>query len=363
VSTRPLISAVLCTYNRAGLLRRALDALRGQTLDAEQLEVVVVDDGSTDETRELVSSFKSLLPVRYLFQPKSGLGAAKNLGLGVAQAPIVVFLDDDDVLAGDCLEVHYRTHQEHPDVRTAVLGYTGLAPQVAVSPLMHFVTEVGFHLFSYPQLTDGDLLNFTYFWGGRSSCKRALLLESGTFDPVFRFGCEDIELGYRLSRKGLQVVYQPRAKSYMIRTVDYPGFCHRCYLQGGSSWTFNAMHPAEIVRAWTGVEGIAAEWQRIAPRHPEVIKAGRDLDRLANERVAAGIPLDELMTRLLHRAYYAAFKASRIKGSFDRMVQEQENIATDLSARSSVRKSAGESPCAPCGGRTGSERRSRRTKV
>jgi len=329
VSTRPLISAILCTYNRAGLLRRALDALCGQTLGADQFEVVVVDDGSTDETRGLVCSFESLLPLRYLFQPQSGLGAAKNLGLGAAQAPVVLFLDDDDVLASDCLEAHCRAHQDHPDRQTAVLGYTGLAPEVAVSPLMHFVTEVGCHLFSYPKLSDGDLLNFTYFWGGRSSCKRSLLLEYGAFNPVFRFGCEDIELGYRLSRKGFQVVYQPQAKSYMIRTVDYPDFCRRCYLQGGSSWTFNAMHPARIVRVWTGVEGIATKWQRIEPRYPEIIKAGSDLDRLANERVAAGIPLDELTTRLLHRAYYAAFKASRIKGSVDRMVEGQGNAGSE----------------------------------
>jgi hypothetical protein len=210
-----------------------------------------------------------------------------------------------------------------------VLGYTGLAPQVAVSPLMHFVTEVGCHLFAYPGLTEGDLLNFTFFWGGRSSCKRSLLLEYGRFNPLFRFGCEDIELGYRLSRRGFQVVYQPRAKSYMIRTLDYEGFCHRCYLQGGSNWTFSTMHPASVVRAWTGVEGIAAEWQRIEPRYSEIIKAGRDLDRLANERLAAGIPLDELTTRLLYRAYHAAFKASRIKGSVDRTVEGPEDARTD----------------------------------
>ena len=52
------------------------------------------------------------------------------------------------------------------------------------------------YLFMYPPLKDGELLDNTYFWGGRSSCKKNFLVEHGNFNPVFKFGCEDIELGY-----------------------------------------------------------------------------------------------------------------------------------------------------------------------
>ena len=69
---RPLISAIVCTYNRAGLLGRALGALCGQTLDAEQFEVIVVDDGSTDETRLVVQRFEGIAPLRYVYQANSG---------------------------------------------------------------------------------------------------------------------------------------------------------------------------------------------------------------------------------------------------------------------------------------------------
>jgi hypothetical protein len=320
VNGRPLVSAVLCTFNRAELLRQALGALCGQTLGVEHFEVVVIDDGSTDETREVVRAFSPMLSLRYFFQANSGLAAAKNHGVAVARGPIVVFLDDDDVLGSECLEQHYRTHQEYPDPSFAVLGYTGLAPQVAQWPLMHFVTEVGCHLFSYPSLSDADVLDFTYFWGGRSSCKRALLMEHGVFNPVFRFGCEDIELGYRLSRNaGLRVVYNRKAASAMVRTLDFEGFCRRSYLQGLSNQTFADMHPDEVIRAWAEVDGIKGEWQAIEPGYAQIIKAGRDLDRLAVERVRAALPLDEFTTRLLHRAYHAAFRASRVRGSIERM--------------------------------------------
>jgi hypothetical protein len=105
----------------------------------------------------------------------------------------------------------------------------------------------------------------------------------------------------------------------MLRSLDYAGFCRRCRLQGASNWTFSEMHPVEAVREWAGVDKVAGEWQRIEPRYAEVIKAGRDLDLLAQERVVADLPLDELTTGLLHRAYFAAFAASRIKGSAEQM--------------------------------------------
>jgi glycosyltransferase involved in cell wall biosynthesis len=315
---RPELTAILCTYQRAELLRRALSAARAQTLDPARFEVVVVDDGSTDATREVARAFKGSLPLRYVVQANAGLAAAKNHGLAVARGAIVVFLDDDDVLAPDALEAHLRAHRERPDPATAVLGHTGLAPDVARSPLMRFVTEVGCQLFFYPSIRPGDRLDFTYFWGGRSSCKRALLMEHGVFDPVFRFGCEDIELGFRLAKKtGFHVVYDDRARSTMVRALDYEGFCRRSYLQGRSNRVFATRHPDEVVRRWAQVEAVDDEWRAIAPRHDEVLKVGRDLDRLANERLAAGRPLDALTTTLLHRAYWAAFRASRVKGSFD----------------------------------------------
>jgi len=321
---RPLISAIVCTYNRAGLLGRALGGLCGQTLDAEQFEVIVVDDGSTDETRPVVQRFAGILPLRYVYQANSGISAAKNHGLMVSRAPIVAFLDDDDVLASDCLEQHCASHREFPESTYAVLGYTRLAPEVARSPLMHFVTEVGKHLFAYSDLQQGDVLDFTYFWGGRSSCKRALLMEFGVFDPVFRFGCEDIELGYRLSREGLKVVYNAKAMSTMIRAIDFDGFCRRSYLQGRSNWVFAEKHPERTVRAWTQVDGVEEEWHAIEPHFERIVKAGRDLDCIAVERARAGLPLDDLTLKLLHRAYHAAFRAHRLRGSVEKMVEGLE---------------------------------------
>jgi glycosyltransferase involved in cell wall biosynthesis len=323
---RPLISAVLCTFNRADLLARALGGLCGQTLSPEQFEVVVIDDGSSDRTRQIVESFQSLLPLRYAFQENAGLASGKNHGLFLSSAPIVFFLDDDDVADSRLLEQHCRTHRKFPQPEYAVLGYTDLADSVARSPLMRYVTQVGCHLFSYPALKDGALLDFSYFWGGRSSCKRAFLLDHGVFNPIFRFGAEDIELGFRLSKAGLRVVYDQQAVSHMIRAMDFDGFCRRCYMQGQSNWVFSQLQSDPQVQSWTRVANLEAEWRKLEPRFENILKSARALDRFALARSNADLPLDELTVNLLHRAYGEAFSASRVRGTIEKALSDRESI-------------------------------------
>ncbi|WP_170265442.1 glycosyltransferase family 2 protein [Thiohalocapsa marina] len=311
------MSAILCTYNRASLLGCALGALCAQTLGREQFEVIVIDDGSTDQTAAVAERFADLLRLRYAYQDNSGLAAAKNHGVCLARGEIVVFVDDDDVLDSRCLQAHYETHQRHPAVADAVLGFTGLAAGPGRSPLMRYVTEVGCQLFYYPHLKHDAKLDYSFFWGGRSSCKRRLLLEHGVFNPVFRFGAEDIELGYRLRSVGLRVIYNANAISYMMRTLSFDDFCRRCYLQGRSNQVFATLHPQREVQAWAQLKGIEAEWRLIEPRFDLLMQSGRKLDRFATERSRVDLPLDKLSTQLLHRAYAAAFTANRIRGSID----------------------------------------------
>lgn len=319
VTSAPLISAVICTYNRSDYLEQALESLCHQTLDKARFEVIVIDDGSVDDTQSVIESFTRRLALHSAYQRNSGLASAKNHGLFLARSPLVAFLDDDDVLDARCLEEHCLAHQRYPDPQFAVLGHTDLAEGPRQSQLMQYVTAIGQHLFCYPSLQPDAQLDYTFFWGGRSSCKRAFLLEHGVFNPVFRFGAEDIELGYRLSRVGLKVIYNAKAISRMLRTLTLDDFCRRCYLQGRSNWVFSTLHDSPEIRQWAQTDGIEAEWALIAPRYDEILASARGLDRLAHERARVGLQLDPLTTRLLHRAYEMSFRASRIKGSIERM--------------------------------------------
>jgi len=312
--TDPKITALVCTYNRADLLEKVLASLEQQTLPQSMFEVVLINDGSVDQTADIVKAYEQRLPMRYFHQENAGLAAAKNYGIRHATAPLVLFMDDDDEASPRLLEEHLKAHRKYPDENFAVLGYTDLESSVARQPLMHFVTEVGCYLFSYASLGDGAVLDYTYFWGGRSSCKTGFLREHGIFNPVFRFGCEDIELGYRLSEHGLKVVYHKPAASTMIRALSLDDFFNRLIRQGESQYTFSQMHEAEEIQRWTEVQDAGQEWADIGPAFNEITLSARNLDAIVNRRHAVGLEVDEYTLRLLHRSYWNAFRACKLKG-------------------------------------------------
>lgn len=100
-----LISAVLCTRNREHYLKKALESLIRQTLPQTQYNIIVVDNGSTDQTREMVAKYKShTRNLHYLYEPKIGLSQARNTGWRYSQATYVAFLDDDAIADNRWLE-------------------------------------------------------------------------------------------------------------------------------------------------------------------------------------------------------------------------------------------------------------------
>jgi glycosyltransferase involved in cell wall biosynthesis len=331
-SRRPFLSAIVATFDRAELLADALESLCRQTLERDAFEVVVVDDGSRDETRETAASFRARLPLRYTYQRNAGLAAARNHGIFVARGEVLLFLDDDDLADPALLEAHAETHRRQPEPELGVLGYTRLSPELAADPLMHFVTQVGCFLFSYPEIHAGDVLDFRHFWGGRSSCKRSLLLDHGVFNPIFKFGCEDVELAYRLSKHGFKVLYEPAAVSTMVRGLSFDDFCRRTERQGRANYVFSRLHPEDAVQRFTEVAGAAEAWRRIGPVYELLKRSGRELDRIARMRLESGFGVDPADATLLYGGYWAAFQASRVKGT----VEKAAEIGHDLPARAAL---------------------------
>jgi len=239
----PKISVVIATRDRQDLLRRALGALVAQTLDRDAFEIIVIDDGSEDTTRQVVESFAHLLVILYARQEPSGIASARNHGLSFSRGEVVIFLDDDDVADTSLLMTHVKAHRRFRDRNVGILGHTDLAADVENSFLMRHITGAsGNQLFSYQSMTDQGILEFTELWGGRASLKRAWLMAHEIFDPQFDFGSEDIELGYRLSRHGLTVRYEARARSTMIRTMTLRGLLQRATQQGRSIAKSFALH-------------------------------------------------------------------------------------------------------------------------
>ncbi|HXG53406.1 MAG TPA: glycosyltransferase [candidate division Zixibacteria bacterium] len=111
VGESPRVSVVIATYNRAPFLPETLEGVLRQTF--KDYEVIVVDDGSTDDTRRIVESCGA--KVRYVYQDNRGASAARNLGVRLARAPWIAIQDSDDVPLPDHLQTLYRYAESRPD--------------------------------------------------------------------------------------------------------------------------------------------------------------------------------------------------------------------------------------------------------
>ena len=119
-----LCTVSIPTYNRRHLLSMTLKTLTKQTLGRSSFEVLVVDDGSSDGTKEEAESFLDRLNIRYLFKPREGyrLAAARNIGFREAQSELCIVVDDGMLLHTRFLEAHVATHAAHSEPQ-AVIGY------------------------------------------------------------------------------------------------------------------------------------------------------------------------------------------------------------------------------------------------
>ena len=140
------LSVVMPVYNERATLRAVID--RVLAVDPA-VELLCVDDGSSDSTREVASRWKSNLQLSYFRQGRSGASAARNLGIFAADARLILFFDDDEIAAEALLEQHVEAHRAFPGDHQAVLGYTQWLPGLRITPLMHYVVEVGCYLLSY----------------------------------------------------------------------------------------------------------------------------------------------------------------------------------------------------------------------
>src|SRR5438045_7334838 len=114
--TQPLVSVIIAAYNTAGFIGETLESvLRGQ--DWSRYEVIVVDDGSSDDTADVVKSFDD---VHYIWQENGGPGAARNTGIASAQGELIAASDSDDPVAPGRLWRPARCHIAHTERDTAI---------------------------------------------------------------------------------------------------------------------------------------------------------------------------------------------------------------------------------------------------
>ena len=139
---KPNISVVLPTFNRAELLQKQLNALSKQTLDTNLFEIIVVNDGSSDATFEILNEWKAKHTNRVVLHLKNGGPAkARNAGVAAAKGEIIAFTDDDCVVAKDWLNVIHSAFQKNSAI--ALQGRT-TTDRAKRTPLTHQIENLSF---------------------------------------------------------------------------------------------------------------------------------------------------------------------------------------------------------------------------
>ena len=232
------ISVIIPTHNRKETLKKCLSRLGDQTCGRSDREVIVIDDGSTDGTEDVVRTEMkdAVIALRYFRQNKRGPAAARNVGIGEAKGEIVLFLGDDIMAAPTLLEEHLSWHERYSDDNVAVLGLIKWSPETKITPFMKWLEDGGpqFAFWEIENKTDVDAMR--YFYSSNVSIKKKFLLENKAFfDEDFPYAAyEDAELAFRLKAAGMAVKYNKDAVGYHYHYTSLDDACRRMVRVGYS---------------------------------------------------------------------------------------------------------------------------------
>lgn len=210
----PLVSIVITCHNRAHLLPHTMASVFAQ--DYEPVEIVVIDDGSTDNTKELMSGYGSR--VRYFWQENQGIAAARTAGGCLAKGDLIAFQDDDDLMTPDRIVSLYEAMNSYPSAIFSVGDWAAIdgngrptgerrLPAVADNQESPIIFEDGYSSVLWPKIpaqptttlfrkADGDRI--------------------GWFDSRFKYAAEDKDFFARLGQLG-PIVYIPKVVCYYRR--------------------------------------------------------------------------------------------------------------------------------------------------
>jgi len=203
----PTLSIVICTANRADALAKALASIAGARMPADAVEVLVVDNASNDHTRAVVEAAQATMPasLRYLHEPKRGLGHARNCGLQAARGEIIAHTDDDCLVAEDWIERILAHFDAAPEI-DFLSGRADLHdPDDLPVSIMTSDTPVAMGPHDVP---------YHVVIGCNMAFRRRVTARIGGWDPRFGAGAllragEEMDFAYRACRAGFLVVYRP----------------------------------------------------------------------------------------------------------------------------------------------------------
>lgn len=265
----------LCTYNRAALLERVLDACFEQTIPERSYEVVLVNDGSTDDTPSAIERARERANCRFVVvdQANAGLAKGRNAGIARASGERIVFIDDDVLPLPNFVEEHLRSHASQPQaiVRGGAINvesFDDLPPPV------------------------WTIKNYSgnYFWTTNVSVPLATIRGIGGFNENFsEYGWEDIDVGLRLRARGVKAVFNPKALAYHYkprpRACDVEKMVRQAQAQARTAVVLVGLHPHWRAYLATGINPAQRRAHALTRRMNSVRRLRARLGDLSGDRI------------------------------------------------------------------------------
>jgi glycosyltransferase involved in cell wall biosynthesis len=250
------VSIVVPTWNRRDTLEHVLPTLLAQSCGADSYEVLLCDFASDDGTADLVASLGAP-NLRRIVTTRGGRAAVRNEGIRRARGEIVLFTDADILADARLVDEHLAAHARHPDA--AVVGW-----EVQVASIEQYRVAVARPETRRRLHRPGRRrLSWLFFLTGNASVRRTTLERAGLFDESFSdYGHEDLELGYRLSRAGTRIVYNPAAVNYHWHPESLDEKAGKRRLSGRATIRFYRKHRDWRILARLGVNPFSLAWHR-----------------------------------------------------------------------------------------------------
>jgi len=239
-----MVSVIIPTFNRGYIIASTIDSVLAQTY--RPIELIIVDDGSGDETREVVARYGT--QVRYIYQENAGLAAARNTGLSVARGEFIAFQDSDDIWLPWKLKAQVAIMREHPELAFVWTDMTAIDPSGDVVREKHLSTmyavyqriDTEKHLPNsgmvqtlWPDCPK-ELQNVPYRYGDIYSAmflgnlvhpptallRRQHVNQTGGLDITYAWTCEDYEYFWRVSKNGLGALIEASSMLYRVDADD-----------------------------------------------------------------------------------------------------------------------------------------------
>ncbi len=281
----PDFSIVLCTRDRAHLLGDALSSIAKMDFPPERFELVLVDNASSDDTRDVADRFASSSPfdVLYVVEERVGLSSARNRGIAEARGRWVFFTDDDQLVDPQALREHARVAEKYQS-RVQQGGIELRFPDGQPAWLRGFLAAL---LGKTPDHDEGPYELSLY--GGNMVFRRELFREISGFRPELGKGTggydEDSEITLRLRERGETIVFAPSAIVYHVirRDRTTPGyFVKMCFDKGRSSGGIDDAGLARV--SWRSARRVARQVVRALPRawdqHERVLVTARSAQEI-----------------------------------------------------------------------------------